>query len=253
MQVEAFNKLQKIKARNSYRYGIFAYVLNPNKESNSYGEVIFIAAFKEKEKAREYAKALVVETHFQGIILVQTLSPVELKMKRDSKYATVVTQDPSNEKILELLKAKDEEIERERILKEEIQEEVKLERKEEEDPESLEYYKRLWISIIQSNEVIEQHREAIRKEENELAFLTEKLQKHNKNHPEHDEEFLPWLKAKLEKRKELFVYRDIEKGYKKLRDKTLNGPTKIYKPKKAKKKQEVEEEECEGGVCFLQE
>lgn len=116
--LDALKKLNDAKPPNSYRWFVFAYVVNENiiKEDGSieniFGVLLPLASFPDSEKAEEYAKIIAYSSGYRGIIVCPRLAPIPLLKERDEKTRSFLIQKTNKEgekKLVEILKKHDDE------------------------------------------------------------------------------------------------------------------------------------------------
>ena len=209
-------------------YVIFAYGLNldiidkNNQINNLYGCVIPLGTVKIDNKNEEsltkkiesYVSNMMKITNHKHFMIIKVGSVGFLEKIPDTKIVSKFLFDNDNRiiKIEDSERKKEEEYEK-------IQEDIKNERKNENDEGSLEKYK---SDLLNCMYAYEQYENLIKKTQNMYENFTDLRSLVTKNleqNPEYREQFLPFLKEKLRKRGELDFYNYVEKSYNNLENK----------------------------------
>ena len=225
-KVNSLQSLMKLRPINGCQWSTIAFVLNrdmikPDGTLDDLHAVIFpLGSFYDQDKAEEHAKNVIAITGHPGVIVAQYGAPVKLTTKFDPDNVVEVALDPKG-RIIELESAqyKREKEEYEKRLK--IERDIMIEAEEENDPDNIEHFKRQCFLAIKNRSSYQVHtREA------DTAWQNYKkremsVREHFARHPEHESQWLPYLKEKLTERGELDLYNGIEVAYKELRDELL--------------------------------
>lgn len=241
-KLNSFQSIMRLKPRPGSEFCVNAFVLNRdivNEDGtlDDLNSVIFpLGSFSTEEEAVKHAKNVIEMTGHPGVIAARYAAAVPLTTKYNPENIEEVKVDNKGR----LLKLEDDQYKRECQEYEERRkraEEIEKEAEEETNPDSIEHFKRMCYLTVK-------HRATQKYHENQVKIATENYQKrlaqakeHYKRHPEHEEQWLPYFKKKLEARGELDLYLTVEAGYKQLRDEIVE------------KKEEIECE-CPGGVCL---
>jgi hypothetical protein len=198
-----------------------------------------LGAFDDEAKASEHAKNIISITGHPGVIAARYGTPVHLTSKFDPNIVTEVAIDPKGRLIeLESAQYRHERAEYERRAKQER--DIMKEAEDETDPDSIEHFKRQCFVAIKNRSAFQLHsKEAETAWENYKKRETA-VREHFARHPEHEKEWLPYLKEKLTERGELNLYLGIEAAYKEIRDEILG----------LRDDDSGDQDTCDGGVCF---
>jgi hypothetical protein len=206
------------------RYCVQAYALNRDllQEDGSlddfYGIYVPLGSFATQEEADEEAKRLIEKTGYDCIFSAEYASPVPLTEIIPQGNTFHVPIDVTGKRIQ---KIDDDKYQRE-VQAYEDQQKREKEIEEETDNESnvdnIEYMKRNSFLAVKNYSKAQYHLEnynqAIKMYEERKA----NIQTHIAKHPKHKEEWLPFLKEKLEKRGEADLYNTIKIGFEKIQD-----------------------------------
>jgi hypothetical protein len=225
-KVNSLQALMRLRPKRGNEWCTFAFVLNRDiiKSDGSLDElhaVVFpLGAFDDQLKAEEHAKNIISLTGHPGVISAKYGSPVPLTTKFDPSTVTEVPVDMKGRIIeLESSQYKRERDEYEKRVKQER--DIMKEAEEETNPDSIEHFKRQCYLAIKNRANFQVHsREADTAWQNykkrEMA-----VRDHFARHPEHEKDWLPYLKEKLTERGELDLYYGMESAYKEIRDELL--------------------------------
>ena len=276
------NSLQAImrlrRKRECGEWYVLAFSLNrdmirPDGTLDELHAVVFsLGNFDDENKAEEHAKSVIETTGHPGIMVARYGCPVPLTTTFDPKSIVEVHVDIKG-KLMEMESAAYKR-EREAIEKRyKIEEDIMKESEDETDPEHIEYFKRQCYLAIKNRSSYQVH-----KKESEAAWDNYKkresmVRDHFARHPEHEKQWLPYLKEKLIERGESNLYDGMERAYKELRDELLGlseptstdiacecGP--VCSGLNLTQTQEsvtttdhcysdIESDECSGGVCVV--
>jgi len=229
-KVDSLRSIMKLRPINGSEWNVFAYVLNKdmihNDENGSvkldelHGLVFPLGGFSNKKSADKYAQKVRNITGYKFIAsvpfgyatkLTYEFEEDEFKMEKLDGQGNVIQLESSQ------YKAEQDAYEKRLKIEKDISEEAEAET----DPDSLEHFKRQVFLAIKNRAGFE----AFTKQANtawENYKMREKLvREHFSKHPEHEEQFLPFLKQKLEERGEKELYLSIETGYNELKDELL--------------------------------
>ena len=241
-RVNSLQALTRLRAKKGCDWCTFAFVLNqdmikPDGTLDDLHALVFpLGSFSEQSQAEDHAKNVIAITKHPGVIAARYGVPVPLTTKFNPEAVTEVRLD--NGRIVELENAqyKREQEEYERRIKQER--DLVKEAEEETNTESIEHFKRQCYLAIKNRASYQVHmREA------DAAWQSYKkremaVRDHFARHPEHEKEWLPYLKQKLAERGEMNLYLGIEAAYNEIHDELL-GLT------------ESDNENCPGGVCAV--
>lgn len=216
----------KLKAPHDMQWCVLAYVLNRDiiKQDGSidelYGFVFPLGSFDDLSKAEEHARNIIATTGYSGVIVCKYSHPLPLSLKFDPKAITEVHVDLQGKLLqLESSQYKYEKEMYERQMK--LEEDIIKESEQETDPNSIEYFKRQCFLAIKNKAkfLFHDHEAKVALENyNKRKSL---IKEHYQRFPNHEKQWLPYLKEKLTQRGELDLYNNIEQAYLKIRDELL--------------------------------
>ena len=225
-KVNSLQALTRLRAKRGAEWCTFAFVLNRDmlKSDGTLDElhaVVFpLGSFDDQTKAEEHAKNVISITGHPGVISARYATAVPLTTKFNPAAVTEVALDMKG-RLLELessqYKREREEYERRAKLERDIMKEAE----EEVDPNSIEHFKRQCYLAIKNRANFHMH-----KKEADTAWENYKkremvVRDHYARHPDHEKNWLPYLKEKLIERGEMNLYSSLEAAYKELRDELL--------------------------------
>ncbi|MEM4260084.1 MAG: hypothetical protein QXG00_02510 [Candidatus Woesearchaeota archaeon] len=205
---------------------VFAFALNKDiiKDDGSldelYGVIVPLKSFNNQKEAENYAKNVIVETGHPGVIVCRYGIPIPLTVKFNPKTVVDIPIDTYG-RLVELessyYKKEKEQLEKQ----EKIKDEILKESEEETNPNSIEYFKRQCYLAIKSysNYCFHEHEFKVALENYNKHKLI--IRKHYNQYPEHEKEWLNYLKNKLIQRGELSLYNSIENAYRSIRNDLL--------------------------------
>jgi hypothetical protein len=225
-RVDSLRSLMKLRPIKGSEWNVFAYVLNRDmiNEDGSlddlHGLVFPLGGFKDKESADKYASNVRKITGYNFIASVPFGFATKLSYKfTEDEFKMENLDGHGNVLQLESSQYKSEVEAYEKRLK--IEKDIIEEAETETDPDSLEHFKRQVFLAIKNKAEFETFS---KKSEEALAkykMREELVKEHYNKHPEHEEQFLPFLKQKLEGRGEKELYLSIENGYNQIKNELL--------------------------------
>ena len=242
-KVNSLQALTRLRPKNGSEWCTFAFVLNRDliKNDGSIDDlramVFPLGSFTEQVQAEEHAKSVITLTGHPGVVVARYGSPVPLATKFDPKVVTEVAVDVKG-KLIELESAqykKEREEYEERTKKER---EILKEAEDETDVNSIEHFKRQAYLAIKNRSSYQVHTHEAELSLKNYKKREEAVREHFSKHPEHEKEWLPYLKEKLIERGELNLYKSIESAYAEIRNELLGIK---------------DDENCEDGVCLVPE
>lgn len=256
-KINSLQAIMRLRPKTGAEWSTIAFVLNRDmiKSDGTLDDlhaVIFpLGSFSTQELAEEHAKNIISMTGHPAVIAARYGAPVKLTTKFDPETVVQVPVDTRG-RILQLESAqyRQEREEYERRLK--IERDVMKEAEEETDPDSIEHFKRQCYLAIKNRAAYQMH-----SKEADTAWESYKkremeVRDHFRRHPEHEVNWLPYLKEKLIERGELNLYHAMENAYKEIRDELLgliesddDDETTTITPAS-----EVIKCECPGDVCL---
>lgn len=256
-KVNSLRALTRLRAKRGCDWCVFAFSLNrdmikPDGTLDDLHAVVFpLGSFDDQNKAEEHAKNIIAITGHPGVIAAQYAAPVPLTIKFDPNAVTEVPVDMQGRLIeMESAQYKRERDEYERRAKQER--EIMKEAEEETDPNSIEHFKRACYLAIKNRAAYQHHkREADSAWENyKKREMT--VRDHFARHPDHEKNWLPYLKDKLTERGELALYQTLEAAYSEIRDELLGLiETDDESELSGVDSEPSSDDQCVGGVCMV--
>lgn len=225
-RIESMKKIIRLVPKNGHEWGVVASVLNrdmikPDGTLDDLHAMIFLlGSFDTKEKAETHAKCVIEETGHPDIRVAKYGVAIPLTIKDDFSTISLVSIDTTG-KIRDLETAqykKDKECYEKRL---KLERDLIQESEEEFDPENIEYFKRQCYLAIKYKAQYESQMKELEIINNNYKKREKLLREHYEKYPEHEKEWLPYLKEKLTERGELPLYDAIETEYEKHRDELL--------------------------------
>lgn len=226
LTVSSLQKLLSLPIKHECAWNVFAYcicddILNSDGTLEDDRALVFLlGSFKSLKEAEDHVKYIIETTGYGHIVVSKYGVPVKITTKRDDSICESITTDLKG-KIIEM---DSHTLQKQKTLYEERakQEQALVdESKEENNPESIEYFKRrahLATKYVTTyGELLDKANDYYKQYEEQKVLL----KKHLKKHPEHEAQFLPYLKDKLLIRGEDELYRNIEHNYLKYRQQIL--------------------------------
>lgn len=226
LTVSSLQKLLKLPVKKECMWNVFAYCIHDDivKDDGTLEDdralVFLLGSFKHLKDAESHVKYVMEETGYGHIVVAKYGIPIKITTKRDNEVIEHITTDMQG-KIIDI---DTREIKKQKTLYEDrVKKEKELieESKEENNPDSIEHFKRvahLATKYLTNSIELQKKTEAFQKQYEEQKSL---LHKHLLVHPEHEAQFLPYLKDKLIMRGEDELYYNIERNYLKYREQIL--------------------------------
>jgi hypothetical protein len=225
-KINSLQAIMKLKPIRDSEWCVYAYVLNRDllHEDGTLDDLramIFpLGSFKKREKAEAHAKYVIETTGHPAVVVAKYGVPIAISENFTGNTVEKVTVDEKG-KIMQL---EDEEY---RKTREEYEAKIKRDREleveaeQETDPDSIEHFKRQCYLAIKNKAVHAVKAHETKEALEQYEIRKEKVRDHYVRYPEHEQDWLPYLKEKLEERGEGELYRKIELGYKDLRSELL--------------------------------
>lgn len=232
--------LCRLQARENSKYCTFAYVLNkdlqndpegstvPRKPDNFYGLIFPLGSSNDLQKEEDYARKVIDITGHPRVTVAKFGCPVKLTLEPEQKTVVEVEYD----KVEELQKKENLEDKRKYENRIKAEKELEKEIEEEGDVDNIEHFKRNAYLAVKHMSVYKQKLQEAEEALNNYQKRKEVLRDHYKRIPEHEEQWLPYLKNKLEGRGEQQLYQSVETGYNLIKEDLFMKPKKILKSKK---------------------
>lgn len=268
-KVNSLQALMRLRPKRGCEWCTFAFVLNRDMIRSDgslddlHAMVFPLGAFDSEERAEEHAKNIISITGHPAVVAAKYGAPVPLTLKFDTKVITEVPVDLKG-RIIELesdqYKREREEYER-RVQRER---EIMKEQEDEIDPDNIEHFKRQAYLAIKNRANYQHHSRETDSAWDMYKKREAAVRDHYVRHPEHERDWLPYLKEKLTERGEMSLYFSMEAAYKEIRDELLglipednviSEPEVIIpdsKPENSISEIKLEEpiNNCPGGVCL---
>lgn len=221
--------LMKLAPRAGHEWNVFAYVLNrdmiqPDGTLDDLHAVVFpLGSFSDRESAAKYAESVIQSTGHPKIIVSRFAMPVQLTLQPDPSVVQQVTLDTNNE----LVKLEDKQYKRDKEAYEKrlkLESDLTHEAENETDINHIEHFKRQAYLALKHKAAYELHMAEAAKIELNYEKRRQAVQEHYSRHPEHEAEWLPYLKTKLEERGEQALYTSLAEGYARARNELLGLP-----------------------------
>jgi hypothetical protein len=219
--------LTRLRPGSIPAWSTIAFVLNKDmiKADGTLDElhaVIFpLGSFTSKSEAERHAAEIMAATGHPAIIAARYGAAVPLTSKFNPNNINQIYVDMQGRIVdLENAEIKRENEEYDRQMKRE--QDIVQEAQDETDPESIEHFKRQAFLAVKNMAAYRKHK---RDADSALAAYNNRrdaVRNHYKRHPEHEKEWLPYLKAKLTERRELPLYDAVEAGYNEIRSELLD-------------------------------
>lgn len=244
-KVNSLQALTRLRAKKGCKFCVFAFVLNRDMITKDgalddlHAYVFLLGSFDNEKEAQEHAENIIAITGHPAVVSAKYAFPVPLSTKFDPKTVTEVQLDMKGK----LIKLESDQYKQE---KEYYEEKVKREREmveeanEETNHDSIEHFKRQCYLAIKNRSAYIHNKKETEASWDNYKKREAAVRDHYFRHPEHEKDWLPYLKDKLTERGELHLYSSLEAAYKELREELL-GLT----------DEKSSEDDCTGGICLL--
>jgi hypothetical protein len=240
-KVNSLQALTRLRPKTGVEWSTFAFVLNrdmikPDGTLDELHAVVFpLGSFDSEEKADEHAKNVMEITKHPAVVSAHYGTPVPLKVKFDPKVVKEVDFDMKG-KIIELESAQYKREREDYEKRAKLERDVMKEAEEETDVNNIEHFKRQCYLAIKNRASFQMYRKQADSAWENYKKRELAVREHFVRHPQHEKEWLPYLKEKLTERGELELYYGMEAAYKEIRSELLGL---------------VEsDDDCHGGVCI---
>lgn len=229
--VESLQKVLKLSATNGDNWCIFAHVINSNivdkdgKVDDFRGAIIPLGSYGDRIAAEKQAKKIIEDTGYPGITVARYATFIPLSVTPNPETITTVPVDIHGK----VMKIEKERSARENQLYEQqqkYQESLEKESQDETDPTNIEHFKRNCYLAIKNWVKYQNSKKESEQALVEYTHRRDKVRDHYKRLPDHETEWLPYFKAKLEGRNEISLYGPIEATYLQIRKDLLDLDTK---------------------------
>lgn len=225
-KIEGLQAITKLKPISGCRYGVYTYALNKDivdkdgKVDDFRGMFFLLGTFDKKTDAENHLKDLMIKTKHSEFYISEYGKPIRISTDIDTSNISKVYVD-NNNKIKELESEqykKDKEIYEKKM---KLENDIVQEAENEFDPNHIDHFQRQCYLALKNKTTYENYKDIMKKALKNYEKNVISIREHYKNHPEHEEQWLPNLKEKLTERGELNMYNMIESGYEKYRDELL--------------------------------
>ena len=225
--IHSLRSIMKLQPRPGCEWCVMAYALNANIIDDNgniddfYGMAFCLGCFMNRSDAENHAKQIIATTGHPAVSVVRYGFPLRLDTKTKTPDAVEVLVNEEKQ-IVELesqqyLKDK-EQYEKQMKLTEDLTREAESET----DPTHIEHFKRHCYLAIKHKTLINHHISEVEKLTSAYEKAKESVRSHYSKYPEHEIQWLPYLKEKLTERGELPLYNTLEAGYKLIRNELLD-------------------------------
>src|SRR5436853_2342667 len=225
-KVNSLQALIRLRPKHGHEWCVLAFVLNRDiiKQDGTlddlYGMVFLLGSFKEQTDAEEHAKNIIALTGHPFVIPVRYAYPFRLSTQFDPATVTEVSVDTKG-KLIELESADYKRQRQEFEKRVKIERDIMKEAEEETDPDSIEHFKRQCYLAIKNRSVYNKHCKEAEVALQNYRKRESAVRDHYNRHPEHEEQWLPYLKEKLIERGEMDLYNGLANAYKEIREEIL--------------------------------
>lgn len=230
-KIEGLQAITKLKPISGSRYCVYTFALNQDiidkdgKADDFRGLFFILGTFGNKKEAEDHVKDLIVKTKHCEFYISEYGKPIRIETNIDSSNISKIHVDTNNKiKQLETEQyIKDKELYEKRM---KLEKDIVQEAENEYNPDHIDHFQRQCYLAIKNKTVYEKHKEDMEKISKNYENNIRLIREHYTKHPQHEQQWLPYLKEKLVIRGELPLYNMIESGYEKYRDELLGINTK---------------------------
>jgi ribosomal protein S13 len=225
-KVEGLQAITKLRAISGCRYCVYTFALNQDiidkdgKVDDFRGMFFILGTFDSIKDAENHIKDLIVKTKHSEFFISEYGKPIRISTEIDSSNISKIHIDTNN-KIKELESEqykKDKEVYEKRI---KLENDIVQETENEYNVDHIDHFQRQCYLAIKNKISYETRKEDMEKILKNYEKNIVVLRDHYTKHPEHEKEWLPNLKEKLQERAELPMYNMIESNYEKYREELL--------------------------------
>jgi len=216
--IHSLQKLLQSSIKHESLWNVYAYVINQDiiddqgQIDDLRAIVIPLGSFCDYKKAVKHKDKLIEETGYKYFVIAKYGTIIPITVKPDLNIIEEVTVDMQNK----LIKLEHEENKKQQQLYEEkikYEQELKLECQRECDRHHIEYFKRqAYLASLHYMTYLELQKKS-KETLDHYNKYKQLLKEHHLEHPEHKDQFLPYLKDKLIKRGEHELYDKINYAY----------------------------------------
>lgn len=225
-KIEGLQAITKLRPITGCKYCVYTYALNKDiinsdgKVDDFRGMFFIVGCFDSKKEAEDHIKDLIIKTKHSNFYISEYGKPIRIETNIDSSNISKIYVDNNN-------KIKEMENEKYKQDKEFYEKQIKLgqdinkECEDECDLNHIEHFKRQCYLCIKNKTMYETHKKNMETSLENYKKREILVREHYEKHPEHEKQWLEYLKEKLQERGELALYNTIEKGYEQYRDEIL--------------------------------
>lgn len=225
-KVEGLQAITKLRPISGCKYGVYTYALNKDiidkdgKVDDFRGVFFLLGTFDEKTDAENHVKNLMIKTKHSEFYISEYGKVIRIETNIDTSNISKVYFD-SNNKIKQLETEqymKDKEIYEKKM---KLENDIVQEAENEFDPNHIDHFQRQCYLALKNKVNYETKKIEMEKILNNYEKNIKSIREHYTAHPEHEGQWLPNLKNKLQERGEVNMYTMIESNYSKYRDELL--------------------------------
>lgn len=225
-KIESLQAITKLPPTPGCEFCVYTFALNKDivdangKVDDFRGMFFILGTFDTLKKAEDHIKNLIIKTGHSEFYCAKYGKPIPIQTKIDGSNVSKIHVDADN-------KIKELETEKYKENKELYEKQIKLEKdltketKDEYDRDHIEHFKRQCYLAIKSKSTYETRKKEMDKSLDDYNKNVAQIREHYAKHPEHEVQWLPYLKDKLTERGELNMYNIIASSYEKYRDELL--------------------------------
>ncbi|HEY0088637.1 MAG TPA: hypothetical protein VGB37_07325, partial [Candidatus Lokiarchaeia archaeon] len=225
-KINSLQAITRLRPKDGSQWSTFAFVLNRDilkadgTLDDLYAMVFPLGSFYERDDAEKHAKNIIEMTGHPGVIAARYGAAVQLTTKFDPEVIVDVPVDIKG-RIIQLESSQYKHDKEEFEKKVRIEREVLKEAEEETDVDNIEHFKRQCYLAIKNRSSYKMHSQEAANAWENYKEREEKVRDHFRRHPEHEKNWLPYLKAKLTERGEKNLYKVMKNSYKEIREEIL--------------------------------
>jgi len=225
-KIEGLQAITKLRPISGCRYCVYTFALNQDiidangKVDDFRGMFFILGTFDNKTEAENHMEELMIKTKHHEFYIAEYAKPIRISTVVDSSNVSRIYVDNMNK----IKKMESEQYQRDKELYEKqikIESDIVQEEKDEYDEDHIDHFKRQCWLAIKNKTKYESIKEEMEKSLSNYEKNVANIREHYAKHPEHEKQWLSYLKSRLTERGELKLYNNIELGYEKYRDEIL--------------------------------
>ena len=225
-KVNSLQALMRLRPITGSQWCVLAFSLNRDMIQadgtldDLHGVVFPLGSFDDKEKAEKHANNVIELTGHPAVIVVKYGYPLQLTTKFNPAAVVEVHVDAKGK----IMKLESDQYKREKELHEKrvkLERDIMKEAEEETDPDTIEHFKRQCYLAIKNRANFQIHRKEADSAWENYKKREMSVRDHYARHPDHEEQWLPYLKDKLIERGEENLFIAMEAAYHEIRDEIL--------------------------------